>query len=76
MNKCVLIGSCGGLTGCYLARQFRKAGCFVIGADAIQFASSLKEGGINLVVFDPQKMECVGTEPYTVSDYQLQIRRI
>lgn len=49
---------------------------FVIGADAIQFASSLKEGGINLVVFDPQKMECVGTEPYTVSDYQLQIRRI
>lgn len=49
---------------------------FVIGADAIQFASSLKEGGINLVVFEPQKMECVGTESYTVSDYQLQIRRV
>lgn len=49
---------------------------FVIGADAIQFASSLNEGGINLVVFDPHKMECVGTQLYTVSDYQLKIQQV
>lgn len=30
----ILIGSCGGLTGCYLARKFKQAlNCFVIGAD-------------------------------------------
>ena len=30
----ILIGSCGGLTGIYLARQFGKIpGCYVIGAD-------------------------------------------
>lgn len=34
MKTRILIGSCGGLTGCYLARQFKKiAGCTVIGAD-------------------------------------------
>lgn len=49
---------------------------YVIGADAIQFASSLKAGGINLVVFDSDKMECVGTQLYLVSDYQLGIRLI
>lgn len=31
----ILIGSCGGLTGSYLAREFRgRLGCYVIGADA------------------------------------------
>ena len=34
MKKRVLIGSCGGLTGSYLTRQFRQLGCYVIGADA------------------------------------------
>ena len=34
MKKRILIGSCGGLTGSYLARQFRSLGCYVIGADA------------------------------------------
>ena len=34
MKKRVLIGSCGGLTGNYLTRQFQKLGCYVIGADA------------------------------------------
>lgn len=34
MKKRVLIGSCGGLTGSYLTRQFQKLGCYVIGADA------------------------------------------
>ncbi len=34
MEHRLLIGSCGGLTGCYLARQFKKiGGCTVIGAD-------------------------------------------
>jgi len=34
-EKRVMIGSCGGLTGCYLVRQFRKLdGVTVIGADA------------------------------------------
>lgn len=34
-NKRILIGSCGGLTGCYLARRFQKIdGVTVIGADA------------------------------------------
>lgn len=34
MAKRVMVGSCGGLTGCYLARQFRKmGGVAVIGAD-------------------------------------------
>ena len=32
--KRILIGSCGGLTGSYLTRQFRQLGCYVIGADA------------------------------------------
>lgn len=34
MKKRILIGSCGGLTGNYLTRQFQKLGCYVIGADA------------------------------------------
>lgn len=34
MEKKVLVGSCGGLTGSYLVRQFQKKGCFVVGADA------------------------------------------
>lgn len=34
MRKRVLVGSCGGLTGSYLVRQFQKKGCFVVGADA------------------------------------------
>lgn len=35
MRTRILIGSCGGLTGSYLARQFRQApDCYVIGADA------------------------------------------
>lgn len=34
MKKRVLIGSCGGLTGSYLTRQFQKLGCYVIGEDA------------------------------------------
>lgn len=34
--KRLLIGSCGGLTGSYLARQFQKKGCYIIGADASQ----------------------------------------
>lgn len=34
MKKRILIGSCGGLTGSYLTRQFQKLGCYVIGADA------------------------------------------
>lgn len=34
MKKRILIGSCGGLTGSYLARQFRALDCHVIGADA------------------------------------------
>lgn len=29
-----MIGSCGGLTGSYLTRQFQALGCYVIGADA------------------------------------------
>lgn len=33
MRKRILIGSCGGLTGCYLARRFHKLGLTVIGAD-------------------------------------------
>ncbi|MCI8350133.1 MAG: ATP-grasp domain-containing protein [Oscillospiraceae bacterium] len=34
MERRILIGSCGGLTGSYLARQFREIGCTVIGADS------------------------------------------
>lgn len=35
MDKRILVGSCGGLTGSYLVRQFKKKpGCFVVGADA------------------------------------------
>ena len=34
MKKRILIGSCGGLTGNYLTRQFQKLGYYVIGADA------------------------------------------
>lgn len=34
MIKRVLVGSCGGLTGSYLARQFRQKGIYVVGADA------------------------------------------
>lgn len=34
MDTRILIGSCGGLAGCYLVRQFKKlSGCTVIGAD-------------------------------------------
>ena len=34
MKKRILIGSCGGLTGSYLTRQFQKLGYYVVGADA------------------------------------------
>lgn len=34
METRVLIGSCGGLTGSYLVRQFKKKGCYVVAADS------------------------------------------
>lgn len=36
MQKRILIGSCGGLTGSYLARRFREKGYYVVGADATE----------------------------------------
>lgn len=41
MRKRVLIGSCGGLTGIYLSRQFNKNGCTVIGADSSEDNAAL-----------------------------------
>ena len=41
-KKRILIGACGGLTGCYLARQFRKLpNVTVIGADANHHHASM-----------------------------------
>lgn len=44
---------------------------YVIQADGILFNSSLDSEGKNLVVFDPDKMECIGVNKYNVNKLQI-----
>lgn len=47
-----------------------------IGADGIRFRSSLRDGGINVVLFNPSKVSCIRTMSYIVNNYGLQVRPI
>jgi hypothetical protein len=46
----------------------------VTGADGIQFASSLHEGGVNLVLFDVNNAVCEKVEVKEIGKYQLEFK--
>ncbi|WP_455665541.1 RES family NAD+ phosphorylase [Phocaeicola sp.] len=45
----------------------------IIGADGIQFNSSLHESGINMVVFNAHKLKCMNVELYKVQSVHMEI---
>lgn len=48
----------------------------VSGADGLIFASSLVQEGINLVVFNPNKMECVDVELHHITKVEINHQKI
>lgn len=48
----------------------------VVGADGVQFFSSIYKSGINVVVFDDNKLKCDRVDRYTVQEHKLTIKPI
>jgi hypothetical protein len=49
---------------------------YIKGADGIIFNSSLHKGGINYVIFDSEKLECIGVEKYQVTSVVIEGEKI
>jgi hypothetical protein len=49
---------------------------YIKGADGIIFNSSLHQGGINYVIFDSEKLECIGVEKYQVTSVVIEGEKI
>ncbi len=47
-----------------------------LGYDAIEYGSSLKDGGINLAIFNDAKLECRHTEVYEITSLSLNFNSI
>ena len=46
------------------------------GADGIQFNSSLDEGGVNIVLFDPSKVKCIEVELHQIVNVHIQSKKL
>lgn len=46
------------------------------GADGIQFNSSLHRGGVNIVLFDPNRVECIDVKLYQIMNVHISSRLI
>lgn len=45
---------------------------YIVGATGIQFNSSLHEGGINIVLFEPENVQCVDEQLYQVDEIKIK----
>ena len=60
----------------YLPSQYLCEYVKSLGYDAIEYGSSLKEGGINLAIFNDDKLQPIGIEVYEVSNVNLDFNKI
>jgi hypothetical protein len=60
----------------YLPSQYLCEYVKSLGFDAIEYGSSLKPGGINLAVFNDDKLEIRSVEIYEISDISLSITKL
>lgn len=49
---------------------------FKIEADGIQFNSSLEKGGVNIVLFNRENIECIDVEVHQIDEVKMKSRRI
>ena len=49
---------------------------YIVGATGIQFNSSLHENGINIVLFEPEKVQCVEEQLYQVNEIKIGSEQI
>ncbi len=55
----------------YICEYFKDSG-----ADGIMFKSSVRKGGKNLVLFHPEKAECVAVHPYEVNQITIERKEV
>jgi hypothetical protein len=60
----------------YLPSQYLCEYVKSLGYDAIEYGSSLKEGGINIAVFNDNKLEVKSTEVYEITSVNLTYQKL
>ncbi len=60
----------------YLPTQYLCEYIKHLGYDGVEYGSSLHEGGINLVIFNDNKLECTQTKVYEVSKIDIQSQEV
>ena len=56
----------------YLPTQYLCEYIKSLGYDGVEYSSSLDEDGINLVIFNDEKLECNSVEVYEISKIKIQ----
>ena len=49
---------------------------YIVGATGIQFNSSLHEDGINIVLFEPEKVQCIEEQLYQINEIKIKSEQI
>ena len=49
---------------------------YVVGATGIQFSSSLRNGGINVVLFEPENVQCIDEQLYQINGIDITYEKI
>lgn len=60
----------------YLPTQYLCEYIKHLGYDGVEYGSSLHEGGINLVIFNDNKLECTRTKVYEISKIDIQSKEV
>lgn len=60
----------------YLPTQYLCEYIKGLGYDGVEFSSSLHEGGINVVIFDEEKLECFNVKSYEVTKINIEYKEI
>jgi len=60
----------------YLSTQFLCEYIKHLGYDGVEFGSSLHEGGINIVFFNDDKLECIKVKKYEITNIDIKSREI
>ncbi|MFJ1378294.1 RES family NAD+ phosphorylase [Capnocytophaga canimorsus] len=60
----------------YLPTQYLSELIKSMGYDGIEFSSSLYESGLNLVIFNPEKLRCIDVKLYDIENISLQYIQI
>ncbi len=56
----------------YLPTQYLCEYIKSLGYDGVEYGSSLHEGGINLVIFNDEKLECISVDVHEISKIEIQ----